>query len=114
MEEIFRKCNDEYVNDNLFCLNDDDVVYEYLVNNIIVGYGILRNNEFDMIQIYIDKKYQDNHYGSALFKHMLIEANKQVCVSVEEDNIKIIKIIKNNNAKEIGRNNKIYTYLIEK
>ena len=113
MEKLFKKCENEYVNNNLFYLNKNDVVYEYIVDNDIVGYGILRDNKYDMIQIYIDEKYENNHYGSELFKKMLELTNKNIYVSVNGENIKMNKIIRNNNGIEIGRNDGIYTYMIE-
>lgn len=111
MEKIFRRCEDPYVNHNLFYLKNNDGVYEYVVDNKVVGYGIFRNNDYDMIQIYINKEYENNHYGSELFKNMLGLFEQNVYISVKEDNIKMIRIIDNNNCVEIGKNNGIITYV---
>ena len=111
MEKVFRKCLDKYVNHNLFYLEKDDTVYEYIVDNNLVGYGVFRNKAYDMIQIYIDKKYENNHYGSELFKNMLGLFKQNIYISVKEDNVKMLRIIDNNDCSEIGRNNGIITYV---
>lgn len=111
MEKIFRKCEDEYVNHNLFYLEADDVVYEYVVDGTVVGYGIFKNNDYDMIRIYIDENYEGMHYGSELFKNMLSLFKQNVYISVREDNIRMQRIINNNNCSEIGKNNGVVTYV---
>ena len=114
MEKLFRKCENAYVNNNLFYLNNNDIVYEYLINNNVVGYGLVRDSGYDMIRIYIDKNYENNHYGSELFKYMINLIDKDIYISVNGENIKMNRIIRNNNGIEIGRNNRIYTYLIKR
>lgn len=112
MEKVFRKCEDKYVNNNLFYLNKDDSVYEYIIDNDVVGYGVLRNNKYDMIQIYIRNEYQNKHFGSELFNYMIKLNNDDKTISVNEDNFKMIRIIINNGGIEIGKNNGINTYVI--
>lgn len=112
MKKEFRKCTDKYVNNNLFYLNKEDVVYEYVIDNNIVGYGVYRNKKYDMIQIYIKEKYQNKGYGKELFGHIIKLDDKEKDVSVKEDNIKMVKIIRDYDGKEIGLNNGIKTFTV--
>ena len=114
MEKRFELCSDNFLKKNLFTLNEQDKLYSYKVNNKVVGYGIIKNNKFDMIKLYIDEKYQNNHFGSELFKKLLETINEKIYVSTTIENIKMIKIILNNHGIEIGRNNGIITYEIKR
>lgn len=114
MEKVLEICKDDVLRNNLFSLNKDDKLYQYKVDNELVGYGIFRNNEYDMIQIFILDKYQNRYYGTELFKKMIELISKKIYVSTKADNFKMIKIILNSGGKELGRNNGIITYEIVK
>lgn len=114
MEKVLEICKNDILRTNLFSLNNEDELYQYKINGEIVGYGVFRNNNYDMIQVYISDKYQNQHYGTQLFSKMIELINKKIYVSTKEDNVKMIRIILNSGGIELGRNNGIITYEIIK
>ena len=96
-----------------FELSKDDQLYECYLNDTKIGYAIIRKKVRNELFTIIAQKYQNNGYGSAVFKLLLSKFNKSVICSVSFDNIKMQRIIQKNNGVEIGRNGKEIAYIIE-
>ena len=96
-----------------FKLSKNDQFYECNLNNTKIGYAIIREEENDRLFLVIAKKYQNKGYGSHIFKLLLSKISEPIICSVSFDNIKMQRIIQNNNGFEIGRNGKKILYIIE-
>lgn len=97
-----------------FRLTKNDRLYECYLDNAKIGYAIIRDRVNDQLYIFVADKYQNNGYGSEIFKLLLSKVNKSSKCIVELDNVKMIRIVQKNNGIEIGRNGKEILYIIEK
>ena len=97
-----------------FNLVKDDLLYECYLDNVKIGYAIIRNKINDKIFLIIAKKYHNKGYGSTIFSLLLSKINGSFKCLVPFDNIKMQRIIQKNNGIEIGRNGQIIQYIIKK
>lgn len=95
-----------------FKLSKEDQLYECQLDNIKIGYAIIRNEKNNKIFMVLAEKYQNNGYGSAIFKLLLSKINDSFTCSVPFENFKMQSIIQKNNGVEIGRNGKEISYII--
>ncbi len=96
-----------------FKLVKEDQLYECYLNDIKIGYAIIRQKVNDRLFLAIAKKYQNKGYGSIIFKLLLSKVNDTVMCSVSFDNYKMQRIIFKNNGIEVGRDGKKILYIIE-
>ena len=107
----------EKITDDLiqeFRLVKEDKIYECYLDDKKIGYGIIRKEPTNRIFLVIAKKYQNQGYGSTIFKLLLYKIDETVICSVPIENTKMKRIIENNNGIEIGRNGKLIQYIIDK
>lgn len=96
-----------------FNLVKEDKLFGCYLNNIQIGYAIIRKKTNNKLFLVIAKKYQNKGYGSEVFKLLLSKVNELVMCSVPFDNIKMQRIIQKNNGMEVGRNGKETLYIID-
>lgn len=96
-----------------FNLVKEDQLFGCYLNNIQIGYAIIRKKTNNKLFLVIAKKYQNKGYGSEIFKLLLSKVNESVMCSVPFDNIKMQRIIQKNNGIETGRNGKEILYIID-
>ena len=72
-------------------------VYALEKNNIIIGYGILTENNDNKIEIFIKEEYRGNGYGKYIFGKMIEELKKEkykeIKLTFKRDNYRIKNII---------------------
>lgn len=95
-----------------FKLSKEDQLYECYLDNIKIGYAIIRGERNNKIFIIIAEKYQNKGYGSAIFKLLVSKINDSFTCSVPFENFKMQRIVQKNNGVEIGRNGKEILYII--
>ena len=95
-----------------FKLSKEDQLYECYLDNIKIGYAIIRSEKNNKIFIIIAEKYQNKGYGSAIFKLLVSKINDSFTCSVPFENFKMQRIVQKNNGVEIGRNGKEILYII--
>ncbi len=95
-----------------FKLSKEDQLYECYLDNIKIGYAIIRSERNNKIFIIIAEKYQNKGYGSAIFKLLVSKINDSFTCSVPFENFKMQRIVQKNNGVEIGRNGKEILYII--
>lgn len=93
-------------------LSKEDQLYECYLDNIKIGYAIIRSERNNKIFIIIAEKYQNKGYGSAIFKLLVSKINDSFTCSVPFENFKMQRIVQKNNGVEIGRNGKEILYII--
>lgn len=96
-----------------FQLLKEDKLYECKLNNVKIGYAIIRRDVNNKLFLIISEKYQNKGYGSNIFKILLSKVNESFICSVPFDNFKMQRIIQKNNGIEIGRNGKEIIYKID-
>ena len=86
---------------------ENSVKYKLLSNEAEVAHGYIFNREINPIEIYVEKEYQSNGFGKFLFKSLLeiLKSNglTGIVFLLDENNLKIINIIKKSGAVEVGR-----------
>lgn len=95
-----------------FKLIEKDNLYSLTLDNKTIGYGIIREDKTNKIEIYILKQYQNNGYGSFLFLELLKKINMDIKLKTTIDNHKMKKIITKYHGKEISRNGEYIFYVI--
>ena len=98
----------------MFNLNREDELYEFCLDNKVIGHGIIRKNSNNKIYVVIAKKYQGRGYGGKLFEFLLSKTNESMEFSIPKDNYVIQRIIQKNKGIEIGRDKEEVFYLIDK
>ena len=87
---------------------ENSVMYQLISHEGEVAHGYIFNREINPIEVYVNKEYQSNGYGKLLFKSLLkiLKDNglKGIIFILDESNFKIINIIKDLGAVELGRN----------
>ena len=96
----------------IFNLQENEELISLDLDGKNIGYGIIRDNTDNPIEIFILKQYQNNGYGSYLFCELLKKLNKPLNIIIPIDNFKMIKIIVKNNGIELGRNGKNIMFFI--
>ena len=105
------KISDDLIQE--FKLVKEDILYECYLDNKKIGYAIIQNKRNDRIFIVVAKKYQNQGYGSIIFKLLISKLTESVICSVPLENIKMQRIVQKNNGVEIGRNGNTIQYNIE-
>lgn len=96
----------------VFNLESKDELYSLELEDKNIGYGIIREDINNRLEVYILSEYQGKGYGTKLFKELLKIINKEVSVQVDIENIIMRKILNYCKAIEIGRNGKTIRYII--
>ncbi len=96
-----------------FNLVKEDQLFGCYLDNIQIGYAIIRKKINNRLFMVIAKKYQNKGYGSEIFKLLLSKVNESVMCSVSFDNIKMQRIIQKNKGLEVGRNGQEIIYMID-
>ena len=90
--------------------------YDILLDNKKIGYTNLLSNPFNMIEIFIDKEYRGNGYGSNSFKLLLEDLKKDninnLIITIQVDNIPMMRIINHYKSIIKNKNDKLITYEI--
>ena len=71
----------------MFELNKGEEIYSLELDEKNIGYGIIRNNDNEKIEIYILNQYQRNGYGTYLFNELLKIINKDIYIRVKNGKI---------------------------
>lgn len=86
---------------------ENSVKYILLVQGREVGFGYIFNREVNPIEIYIENDFQSNGYGKLLFNSLLKilkdSGLKGLKFELDENNGRLISVIKQAGAVEIGR-----------
>ena len=90
--------------------------YDILLDNKKIGYINLISNPFNMIDMFIDKVYRGNGYGSNSFKLLLNELKNasinNLIITFQVDNIPMMRIINHYKSIIKNKNDKLITYEI--
>ena len=90
--------------------------YDILLDNKKIGYTNLLSNPFNMIEIFIDKEYRGNGYGSNSFKLLLEDLKNasinNLIITFQVDNIPMMRIINHYKSIIKNKNDKLITYEI--
>ena len=105
-----QKIDDSFIQE--FHLSKEDRLYECYLEHQKIGYAIIRQKGNDRIFLIVAEKYQNQGYGSAIFKMLLSFIHESVVCSVPFENVKMHRIIQKNNGIEIGRNGSSVQYMI--
>ena len=96
---------------------ENSIKYKLLSEDKEVAHGYIFNRETNPIEIYVEQDYQSNGYGKLLFTSLLnVLKNKGLkgaIFQLDENNYKIINIIKNAGGVEIGRNLPVIKFLLK-
>lgn len=98
----------------IFELSTNDNIYSLELNNNNIGYGIIRDNNDNKLEVYILKKYQGNGYGTKLFKELLKIINEKIIVKTKIENIIMRRIIEKCNGIEKSRDGNFIIYVVPK
>lgn len=96
----------------VFNLGINDELYSLELEDKNIGYGLIRENLNNKIEVYILSDYQGKGYGTSLFKELLKIVGAEVNVLVDIKNIIMRKILMKCDAIEIGRNGQTIRYVI--
>lgn len=107
-----REITDDLIQE--FNLVREDQLYECYIDDIKIGYAIIRNNADDRVFLTVAKEYQNKGYGSIIFESLIFRIDGSIICTVPFENVKMQRIILKNNGVEIGRNGKTIQYIIEK
>lgn len=97
-----------------FNLNKNDILHKCMLDNTTIGYCIIREDKNDKIFIVVSDKYQNKGYGSSIFNRIISNIKDNIICKVPIDNIKMNRIVKKNNGKEISRDGENIIYMINK
>ena len=101
------------IND-MFDILGNEEIYSLDLDNQNIGYGIIRNNVDNQVEVYILKDYQGNGYGSYLFNYLINHFKKDIKLKVDINNMIIRRIIRKNNGIELWRDGHNIYYVIKK
>lgn len=96
----------------IFNLGINDELYSLELEDKNIGYGLIRENLNNKIEVYILSDYQGKGYGTRLFKELLKMIGGDVSIQVDIKNIIMRKILMKCDAIEIGRNGQTIRYII--
>ena len=86
---------------------ENSVKYILKLDGLEIAHGYIFNREINPIEIYVERDYQSNGYGKLLFNSLLNILKKSglkgLIFKLDENNFKIINIVKKFGAVEIGR-----------
>lgn len=116
MMNIIESHDDEFIKNNDIKLSAKDKLYILRLNNINIGYGIIRNSiNSNRIYIQIFDEFQSNGYGTYLFKELIRMIDEELEFSIDYSNYKMIRIILNDcNGKELTRKNQLIYLVVPK
>ncbi len=92
--------------------------YKLMESDCLIGIGALGNlNKENMIFITIKQEYQGNGYGEKFFDMLLEESKKigysELYISIDENDIRLIRIVNKFDAKYLTKSNRNCKYVIE-
>lgn len=100
--------------ENLFNYKVENTLIYTLKDEKIVGYGFIKNDEDNQLNIHVLEKYRGNGYGTILFKNLLnvIDDKKEINLTVSKENIPINRIIKSSGGILVFEGSKCSNYII--
>lgn len=97
------------------CFNENYFNWVILRNEHIIGFVIVKNNidSWEIVQIVIDQKYQQQGFAKQLLEHVIAQAKQEhiqkIQLEVRKINHPAISLYKNVGFVEVGLRKKYYT-----